>query len=104
MFVFTGALDEVDTLVWFNDTPKRRSSCLSVVLAAQVSAKSKPLRGLSLQKRNDAAEAMKEDGRNEGYPGTTACGIPWDPHPSPKNSETERLLRRLPWNTKHGET
>ena len=30
----------------------------------QVSAKSKPVRGLCLLKRNDGPEAMKENGRN----------------------------------------
>ena len=36
-----------------------------------VSAKSKPARGLRLLKRNDAPEAMKDDGRNEDNPDNT---------------------------------
>ena len=39
-----------------------------------VSAKSKPVRGLCLLKRNDGPEAVKEDGRNEDYLGNTAWG------------------------------
>ena len=57
----------------------------------QVSAKSKPVRGLCQLK-------MKEDCRNQDHPGSTALVNPVRPHPSP-NTETGRLLRILPGNT-----
>ena len=42
----------------------------------ELSAKFKQVQGLCLLKRNDAPEAMKEDGRKENCPGKTVWGHP----------------------------
>ena len=44
----------------------------------QVSAKSKPVRGLCLMKINGEREAMKEVGRNDENPSTTTPFFPTD--------------------------
>ena len=55
----------------------------------QVSAKSKPVRDLCLLRRNDGPEAMKEDGRDEDYPGNRAWENPMQPHLLPNTVRQE---------------
>ena len=59
----------------FRSGAAQRTS-LNIVEIEQVFAKSKPVRGLCLRSRNHGPEAMKENGRNEDYPGNTAWRIP----------------------------
>ena len=65
----------------------------------QVSAKSKPVRGLCLLKRNDAPEVAKEDGYNEDYPDGLSPAKPNATTSFAENSETGRLLRNYPGST-----
>ena len=94
-FHFTTALDTTDTTSWSFGTsntflkPFFGSNLLDGNMSKragnidneQVSAKSKPARGLCPLKRNDGPEAMKEDGCNEDFPSNTS----WrNPMPSTK--------------------
>ena len=68
---------------WIDDTPNTllQPVCGICILSQptyrsdqEVSAKSRPLRGLCLLMRNDGSQTKKEGGRNDGNPGDTAWG------------------------------
>ena len=63
----------------------------------QVSAKSTPVRGFCLAKRNDGPEAMKEDGRNEDCPGNPAGKNTMRPRFSPKTDCSEHNTSNPAW-------